>query len=242
VTHDPPARSISLGSVTSTVSRRSLTKENSKRVRFARADKENSFNENIFDEDFEIVYEEVLEFERVPEECYGSLFYSGDEIMEMRKESRREACRFATDYPDYVEMVNKMIEGDYGKNLEELRDIMRLRRKRRTRTPLKPSSDSWRKSMEWLDFEIEDDDLYGDDNDGNIDELEPVMSASSCEDDEDNDDFYCTMRGTESRIAPSMRSQRRVSIRSILELQQEGKHCGVELSVGLRARSVQLYK
>jgi hypothetical protein len=239
VTHEPPARSISLGSVTSTVSRRSLTKENTKRVRFVRSDKENICNENIFNEDFENVYEEVFEFERAPEECFTSLFYSCDEIMEMRKESRKEACRFTTDYPDYADMVTKMIEGDYGKNLEELRDVMRLRRKRRT--PLKPSTDSWRKSMEWLDYELEDDDLYGDDNDENADEVEPVV-VTSCDDDEENDDFYCTMRGMELRIAPSMRSQRRIVIRNILELQNEGKHSGVALSIGLRARSVQLTK
>lgn len=216
----PPRRQSSLRSVSSTHSRRSLAKpetlaEPARRVRFACTDElDLSESDNVG-----VIREEVFEFESAPEECAFDLYFSQDDIMEIRRGCRKIAAEFAAEYPDYSDSVEALYNGGY---CNELKDALRNRRRRRA------VGDA---SAAWLDIiDLEDEDEY-DDND------------SFCGDDEDNDNFYCTMRGLEARIAPTFRMRRRWAIHNVLKLQQEMKtaQCkSSQIELGLRARSVQI--
>jgi hypothetical protein len=216
----PPRRQSSLRSVSSTHSRRSLAKaetleEPIKRVRFACTDElDLSENDNVG-----IIREEIFEFEAAPEECSSDLYFSQEDIMDFRRGCRKIAAEFAAEYPDYSESVDALYNGS---DWVELKDALRNRRRRRA-----ISDFAWLDS-DIMDLEAEDD--Y-DDND------------SYCGDDVEDDNFYSTMRGLESRIASNFRMRRRWAIHSVLALQRDMKASSCKLSqieLGLRARSVQL--
>lgn len=234
-----PPRQSSLRSITSTHSRRTLQKSHSlqfgsqRRVRFACSDDLDLSGRDEAD-DIGIIAESIVRFPYI--EPLEALYLTAQEILDIRTGARRQAAQFAADHPDYVESVIEMLENgksehDTGIQLET------LRRRRRRRNTFKVST-------KWLDSEpldSNDGDCYFDDEE----DEESVVLEPYCEDDVCDADYYCTMRGLETRSTPLFRLRKKWAIRSVLQIQQEMNQagcCPAQVEMGLRATAVQATK
>lgn len=233
----PPPRQSSLRSVSSTHSRRSQVKSNpvvsstsQRRVRFAYTKELDLSDRDYADNDVGTIQTTVHEFASV--EPVEALYLTGGEIHQIRSGARRQAVQFAEDHPDYVEEINELLENidsssDIGVQLETLR-----RRHLRRNTH--------KISTKWLDLDPEEieDEVYCEDEEEKED-----IPAQFCDDDVVDSDYYCPMRGLETRITPLFRIRRRWAIHSVLEMQQDMKEagcCATQVEMGLRAVCVQV--
>jgi hypothetical protein len=193
---------------------------------------------------------EVLEYDPCIDATNApDLFFTCDEIDQMRTDARRQANRFAADYPDYVETLEDLY--DHGVTstttaLEAVRKPLRHRRKRKHVMAL---------ALKWSILDNDDDD-DGDDNneddycyDEDVDELAPAPAevdyyANVEESHEPNNEVFChdDMRGLEIRATQMFRIHRKRAIDAVLHLQREMKkaECGpAQIEMGLRAKAVQ---
>jgi hypothetical protein len=254
-----PPRQSSLRSITSTHSRRSLKCEFStpveqqpprRRVRFACTDeldlsgRDDSYLQY---DDVGVINADVVEFETV--EPLQVLSLTSVEIVHIRLQARRQAAQFAADHPDYIDLLDECFEQGINSSSssssipEPSSQLEPLRRRRLRRN-------TFQVSTKWLELESEvvdnDDqnDYYFEDEEA---EEEPVavVAPMYCDDDVDNADYYCTMRGLETRLTPALRLRRRWAIASVLQLQREMKDArcdATQMELGLRATGVQVSK
>jgi hypothetical protein len=171
------------------------------------------------------------------------LFFTLDEIDHMRTDARRQANRFAVDYPDYVETLERLYHHGATAtmaDLESVRKELRHRRKRKHAMAI---------ALKWsiLDDDSNDEEDYVFDHYGS--EVAPVPDevnyyASAQEDAELDNEVFChvDMRGLEIRVTPTFRLHRKLAIDAVLHLQRDMKRagcCPAQIEMGLRAKAVQ---
>lgn len=215
----------------STHSRRSLVKESSivstskRRVRFECTDGLDLSDCDGMD-GIGVFQATIHEFESV--ESVYALYLTPDEMLQIRSNLRRQAAHFAADHPDFIQAINELLEN--GSSVEDISSQLKtLRHRRRRRAPFQAC-------MKWLELDSVNDD------DRNY-EYDEVGHEPYCDDEAYNDDFFCPMRGLETRISPLFRIRRRWAIHSILDMQQEMKDagcCKAQIEMGLRAVCVQV--
>jgi hypothetical protein len=246
-----PPRQSSLRSITSTHSRRSLKCESAtpveqnqppprRRVRFACTDElDLSGRDESHNDDVGVINADVVEFETVAPLQVLSL--TSVEIVQIRLQARRQAAQFAADHADYIDLLNECFEQGTSFASEPSSQLEPLRRRRLRRNTFQVCN-------KWLELEsdVVDNDDQNDFNFEDEEEEEPIaISSMYCDDDVQNADYYCTMRGLETRLTPALRLRRRWAIQSVLQLQREMKdaHCdSMQMELGLRATAVQVSK
>ena len=217
-----PPRQSSLRSITSTHSRNSLVKDDQlheihctkghteRRVRFDCEDNSDSLDELVFE------YEYVDPVE--------PLYLTASEIMKIRSDARRQASHFSQAYPDVIAEINSAFE-DGGSRMNHASQVKKLRRRRQL------------KNIYDVAFES-----YDRDEDGSINGQEECLidgDQRDCDDElVDDANYFCTMRGLETRISPMFRLSRRMTIRNVINFQTEMKRsgcCPTQIQMGLRA-------
>lgn len=236
----PPERQSSFGS---THSRHSFSKPEEeaastpttkKSVRFLCTDEldlSDSNSDGSFSQDtYGTIQERVIEFERVDPLFHGEIWYTGSELLEFRVELRRTAQQFGTDYPAYGELLNYLLHNGPSINSDEI-DVERLRSRRRRKDPFAVS-------MQWLSISEDiEDERYDDDGDEEEDMFQ------TCDDEEEDCDFFPVVRGLENRVIPDFRQRRRWAVNQILRLQNDLKKRSYDQkAMGLRILSLQVSK
>ena len=221
-------RQSSLRSVTSTHSRTSFVKKEEqevsdvkltqRRVRFACAIDCDDSSESL---DHELVYE----YDFV--EPIQPLYLTSCEILKIRSDARLQATHFAQAYPSVIAEINYAFENGE-RSMNHYLQIRMLRRRRRRRDPYDVAFDSVDRDVEaYIDGQNE-----SFDDDDQSDRLD-------CDDELlDDQTYFCSMRGLESRISPLFRLNRRMTIRKVINLQAEMKKsgcCSTQVQMGLRA-------
>jgi hypothetical protein len=236
-------RQSSFRSVTSTHSRRSLLKTDSldnsdnsqqqqpRRVRFLdcmdidESDCYSSFDESGFEAIEKSIQPTVYEYE--PTEPFEALYLTPDEILKIRSDARKQAVHFAQVYPSYVAAINETFDtiGTCERNFSQ---IEKLRRRRRRRDPFEVAFES----------SDRDEDNFFEEEQNTEKHCEFSQLASYDDDLFDDVEYFCSMRGLETRISPLFRINRRLTIKSVLDIQREMKKsgcCPAQVQMGLRA-------
>jgi hypothetical protein len=197
---------------------------------------------------------EVLEYDPCIDATNApDLFFTCNEIDHMRTDARRQANRFAADYPDYVETLENLY--DHGvvttttttTDLAAVRKPLRHRRKRKHVMAI---------ALKWSILDNDGDNDGDDDNneedycfDEDVNEAAPAPAAvdyyaNTEESHEPNNEVFChvDMRGLEIRTTPMFRIHRKRAIDAVLHLQREMKKagcCPAQIEIGLRAKAIQ---
>ena len=225
-------RQSSLRSVTSTHSRQSLIKQGlpdisdtsytQRRVQFACRNECEDSSESL---DFE----SVIEFDVI--DPLEPIYLTASEILKIRSDARLQASHFAQVYPAFIAEINFLFENG-GRTLNLLSHIKKLRSRRRRLDPYDIALDSDDRDLDAF-IAVQNDFMVDED-----------FSEVQYYDDETFDDlnYFCSMRGLESRISPLFRLNRRMTIRNVINLQTEMKksRCSpTQIQMGLRAVSAQ---
>ena len=179
------------------------------------------------------------------------VFYSAAEILSIRREVRKVAQKFATDYPDVVDTLDQLYQTDTDieENNVDLRSIHATLRRRRKRLQTMELAKKW--DCLFNAFEDDDDNENVEDEDDSTaaSASSPSIEQCFCDDDAPEDHLhYGVTRGLEARIVASVGrgDRRRDSIQSVLALQDElrsqGNACytATQIERCLCARAVQL--
>jgi hypothetical protein len=168
----------------------------------------------------------VFEFDVV--DPLEPLYLTPSEILKIRSEARVQASHFAQVYPNVTAEINSLFENG-GSALNMCSQVKRLRSRRPRLDPYEIALDD----MDRDDVFLEPNDYIADDQ----------SDRQDCNDETlDDINYFCTMRGLESRISPLFRLNRRVTIRKVINLQTEMKKsgcCATQIQMGLRAVSAQ---
>lgn len=198
-------------------------------------------SESISDHQINI---EVLEYDPCIDDCHHAtqLFFTQEEIASIRLESRRQANRFAADYPDFVETLEQVYENG-AIDLATVHKPLRTRRKRKHVMNI---------ALQWSILDDDDnideeggDDYSFDDDDVALEAGPPEVNYYANEkENESTDETMChaSMRGLEVRVTPTFRNHRKQAIRAILDLQLDMKSAGcnaTQIEMGLRVKAVQ---
>jgi hypothetical protein len=183
---------------------------------------------------------EVLEYDPCIDESNApDLFFTAEEIITMRSEARRQAKRFASDYPDYGATLEQLYNDNGTTDWESVKKTLRTRRKRKHAMKI---ASKWSLLDDDGDIDREDDYCFDEDTkeeESNQDDIYANLKES-----EEIDEFFChaDMRGLEFRITPMFRMHRKQAIDAILQLQKDMKFagcCPLQIEMGLRAKAVQ---
>lgn len=237
----------STSSLSSTHSRRSIIKQTApvvvrpvRRVRFSDAMELSVSEFSDSSESCADINVDVLEYDPcIDSNNVSHLFFTQEEITNIRVEARRQANRFASDFPDYAETLEQV----YDKGAIDLSAVKKPLRNRRKRKHTVNIALQW-SILDDDNDDVEKDDEYSFDEDPIEADPEQVDYYANDEENDTVDETYyhANMRGLEVRVTPTFRQHRKKAIQAILNLQREMKAAGcnsAQIEMGLRVKAVQ---
>lgn len=192
-----------------------------RRVHFSPGDEDFS-NSNSLSESTSFEFDHGLQLHiqeydpQISCENAGDIFYSDAEILQIRRDVRKIAQRFAADYPDFVETIEDVYDQGEAVDLTKVHKTLRRRRKRVAAMEL---SRKWENLFNEFD---DDGNVFGEEDDATT---EDALKADDyyCDDEDapENHLNYGVTRGLEARMSSAARLRRKQGIHGVLQLQEE---------------------